>query len=163
MAATETGTIVVETAVEAATGTDMVEAEDMAATTDVSAIDPPVLLGTMMTIRDVLPTMKMTDAQVSAVATMTVAVSAEEEGAVMTGATAVSAAVAADVTAVAEGTRMASALPREDLRLRKAPFPCRRGGGRPLDGMFLPPVMSSIQPCRLSKQVYCSLFVFRLS
>jgi hypothetical protein len=159
------GTTEVEAEVEVETGTGTgtdTEAEgDMAGMTDVSATDPPALLGTMMTIRDVLPTMKMTDAQVTAAGTTTVAVSAAAGvgEVVMTGASEVSVAVVADVTVVAEG-RMASAPPKEDPRPRKVPFPCRRGGGKRLDGMFQLPAMSSIPLCRPNKPVFPSLMVF---
>ncbi|KAF7356712.1 U2 snRNP auxiliary factor large subunit [Mycena venus] len=142
------GTIVEETETVIGIGTVTAAAAaagDMAMT-DVSATDPPVLLGTMMTIRDVR--MKMVDAPVTVAATMTAAVLAVEEVVVMTAGSEVSAAVA-----VGEGTRMVLVPRREGLQLRKAPFPCRRGGGRRPDGMFLLRVMSSIQPCRLSKQV----------
>ncbi|KAJ7043498.1 hypothetical protein C8F04DRAFT_720709 [Mycena alexandri] len=144
---TETGTGTVDTAAAAGGGMGM---------TDVSATDPPVLLGTTMTIRAVLPTMKMTDAPVTAAAKRTVDTAAEggEEEDATTGGTEVSAAVAVDVTAAAAaGTRMALEPPREDPRLPKAHFPCRRDGGRPLAGMSPRPVMSSIRPCRPSKRV----------
>jgi hypothetical protein len=150
MVAIGTGTIEAET--ETGTGigtagaTGAAAVGDMAAMTDVSATDPPVLLGTMMTIRDVR--MKMTGAQAT-VATMTAAVSGVVEEVVMTGGSEeVSAAVA-----VAGGTRMVLAPRREGLRLQKALFLCRRGGGRRLDGMFPLQVMSSIPPCRPSKPV----------
>ncbi|KAJ7115839.1 hypothetical protein C8R44DRAFT_739563 [Mycena epipterygia] len=128
------------------------------ATTDVSAIDPPVLLGTMMTIRDVLPTMKMTDARVTAAAgTTTVAafgtVETEADEAVTTEVTEVSAAVAVGVTAVGEEeTRMDLAPPKDDLLPQKAHSLYRSGGERRLDGMFPLPAMSSTPPCRQSKQ-----------
>ncbi|KAJ7672643.1 hypothetical protein B0H17DRAFT_1208678 [Mycena rosella] len=107
-----TGTTAAETATATGTAAEAeAEAGDMGMT-DVSATDPPVLLGTTMTIRDVLPTMKMTDARVTAAATTTVAAfgttvgEAEEEG-VMTAVTEVSDGVGVAVKAVGEEeTRM---------------------------------------------------------
>lgn len=151
MTGSATGIGTTEIVTEGVTETAM-EAEGM---TDVSRLerDTVVVPEIMMTIRDVLPIMKMTVAGTSAVHAKK-AVGASEADEAPLAKTHEEMAIAVDE---ASKTRKGWVPPNDDHPLLKALYHCRRGGEKLLGGMFMRLDMNSILPGKLNKQVGSNL------
>lgn len=147
-----TEVIVVTEETETVKGTAMEAADEM---TDVSPLerDTVAVHETMMTIRDVLPIMKMTDVEVAAdtvvAATTTGEVSVVDEVDLLE---MVDAMVAAEKHA-ARQKRTAWAHRNDDHQHPKAPYLFPNGRGRHQAGTFMPLDMSNIQLFRPNRQV----------
>lgn len=154
---TETG--ITEIVTEIATGIAMVvvvEEEEEGGMTDVSPLerDTIVILEIMMTIQDVLPIMKMTVAGTSVVTAKKI-VAVSEEGGEAAEVEAPLAKTHEMVTAadVANRTKMAQPLQKEDRRPPKVLCRCHRGEERHLDGTSVRLDMNNIRLAKLNKQV----------
>jgi hypothetical protein len=165
--ATVTESIEVTETATAATDMETEEAAEGAAMTDVSAIDIVAAQGTIITIRDIPPTMKMTGVVTittevhaktkdTAASERVVAVEEDEEGVTIWDPLVVSAVdegAAEAVVVVGDRIKKEWALPKDGHRHPKVLYPCPSEGERPLAGMFTPQDTSSIRPYRPNRQV----------
>lgn len=129
--------------------------------TDVSHLERDIVaaLEIMMTIRDVLPIMKMTGAGTSGTTAVVEAIAeVAEEGGVVVAVVVVALLETVKTTAVvvrvaASAKKTVWALRKEDRRPPKVPCLCRKEGGKHLAGMSTHPGTSSTLQAKQSRQV----------